>query len=114
MEIFDFLNSFHTIGSDDFSLLSEHSKTQLFIIIKKRPDYQVFLFFGSVKDVMLLIYRRLALLSSVGITSPTARNDASARLCEVWNKPKQSLVGSSSSSQHYLCFILQCLEYHLQ
>jgi hypothetical protein len=29
-------------------------------------------------------------------------SDASARLCEVWNKPKQSLVDSSSSSQHYL------------
>jgi hypothetical protein len=36
--------------------------------------------FGSVKDIMLL-----------KITSPTARNDASIRLCEVWNKPKQSL-----------------------
>jgi hypothetical protein len=32
------------------------------------------------------------------ITSPTARNDASIRLCEVWNKPKQSLVSSRSSS----------------
>jgi hypothetical protein len=42
-----------------------------------------YVYVGSVKDVMLL-----------KITSPTARNDASARLCEVWNKPKQSLVGS--------------------
>jgi hypothetical protein len=46
---------------------------------------------GSVKDVMLL-----------KITSPSARNDASARLCEVCSKPKQSLVGSRTSSQHYL------------
>jgi hypothetical protein len=49
----------------------------------------VYELYYEIQDVMLL-------------TSPTARNDASARLCEVWNKPKQSLVGSSSSSQHYL------------
>jgi hypothetical protein len=55
---------------------------------------------GSVKkDVMLL-----------KITSPTARNDASARLCEVWNKPKQSLVGSRSSSLHHLLGLSQNLK----
>ncbi|MCU0440537.1 MAG: Crp/Fnr family transcriptional regulator [Raineya sp.] len=30
MEIFDFLNSFNTISSDDFSLLSKHFKTKSF------------------------------------------------------------------------------------
>jgi hypothetical protein len=43
----------------------------------------------EIQDVMLL-------------TSPAARNDASNRLCKVWNKPKQSLGGSRSSSQYYL------------
>jgi hypothetical protein len=54
---------------------------------------------GSVKDVMLLI--EIGFADSFGITSPLARNEASARLCEVWNKPKQSLMGSRSSSLHY-------------
>jgi hypothetical protein len=56
-------------------------------------------FGGSVKDVMLL---KIGFAESFGITSPLARNDASARLCEVWNKAKQSLGGARSSSQHYL------------
>jgi hypothetical protein len=39
-------------------------------------------------------FYRIGFAESFEITSPTALNDASIRLCEVWNKPKQSLVGS--------------------
>jgi hypothetical protein len=46
-------------------------------------------------SLKIMLYQKIGFAESFGITSPTARNDASARFCEAWNKPKQSLVGSN-------------------
>jgi hypothetical protein len=57
-------------------------------------------YFGIAQKVML--YQKIGFAESFGVTSPTARNDVSARLCKARHKPKHALVGSRSPSQHYL------------
>jgi hypothetical protein len=68
--------------------------TQKFNSWKSKPYY-----FGIAQEVML--YQNIG-FAEFRWDYFAYGSDASARLCEVWNKPKQSLVGSRISSLHYL------------